>query len=377
MKKYNLVESSILIISLVIISFGIIGFFFYINDISDFGKDINHIDNEQIETISPTTNPIILRAEPYLKKIVTEDIELRSLAASITKGCPSGNKECQLNKIYRYVVDNYDYYSDPRNNEFIQSPKDTLRIKGGDCEDLTILLSSLLENLGFKTYLVLTDNHAYALACDVNTDELWEYIEQSIIETASLELGKDSDYNVEIKSGRLFLKKNIKQTIALNPGYIWYYGGDGSTFTDPVQYMNIDYSISSSTPLNIYFVPSNKEHSKIADGKSFTHYPSCQKENVYRVSDSCDSIGQNGGIILVNTDYENSATVNIDLEYSYKYSTQSFFSGEAISYYKNDKDETCIVLEATAGKHGFPGYDSTTGKKIAVDPITKEIHYLN
>ena len=155
-----------------------------------------------------------------------------------------------------------------------------------------------------------------------------------------------------------------------------YYGGDGSTFTDPVQYMNIDYSISSSTPLNIYFVPSNKEHSKIADGESFTHYPSCQKESVYRVSDSCDSIGQNGGIILVNTDYENRATVNIDLEYSYEYSTQSLFTGEKISYYNID-DEQCVVLEATAGKYGFPGYDSTTGRKIAVDPITKEYYSLN
>jgi len=319
---------------------------------------------------------VILEAEPYVDKIVYEDIELRSLASSITKGCSSGNKECQLNKIYRYVVDNYNYYSDPRSREFIQSPADTLKVKGGDCEDMTILMLSLLENLGFKTYLVLTDNHAYALACGVDTDDLWEYIEQSIIETASSELGKDSEYDVEIKSGKLFLKKNVEQTIALNPGYIWYYGGDGSTFTDPIQYMNIDYSISSSTPLNIYFVPSNKEHSKIANMQSFTHYPSCQKESVYRVSDSCDSIGQNGGIILVNTDYENRATVNIDLDYSYAYSTQSLFSGEKISYYEID-GEQCVVLEATAGKYGFPGYDSTTGRKIAIDPVTKEYYSLN
>ena len=319
---------------------------------------------------------VILEAEPYLNKIVYEDIELRSLASSITKGCSSGNKECQLNKIYRYVVDNYDYYSDPRSREFIQSPADTLKVKGGDCEDMTILMSSLLENLGFKTYLVLSNNHAYALACGIDTDDLGEYIKQSIIETVSSELVKDSEYDIEIKSGKLFLKKNVEQTIALNSGYVKYYGGDGSNFTDPIQYMNIDYSISSSTPLDIYFVPSNKEYLKRVNMQNFNHYSSCQKESVYRVSDSCDSIYQNGGIILVNTDYENMATVNIDLEYSYAFSTQSLFSGEKISYYNID-GEQCVVLEATAGKYGFPGYDSTTGRKIAVDPVTKEYHYLN
>lgn len=344
----------------------------------EFNDKVNIFEDEiqQKEPIVQQNNPIILEAEPYIEKIVYEDIELRSLASSITKGCSSGNKECQLNKIYRYVVENYDYYSDPRNREFIQSPADTLKVKGGDCEDLTILMSSLLENLGFKTYLVLTDNHAYALACGVDTNHLWKYIEEGIIKTASLELGKDSDYDVEIKSGKLLLKKNVEQTIALNPGYIWYYGGDGSTFTDPVQYMNIDYSISSSTPLNIYFVPSNKEYSKISDEESFTHYPSCQKESTYHVSDSCNSIGQNGGIVLVNTDYKNRATIDINLEYSYEYSTQSLFTGEKISYYNLD-GEQCIVLEATAGKYGFPGYDSTTGRKIAVDPITKKYFSLN
>ena len=45
-------------------------------------------------------------------------------------------------------------------------------IGGGDCEDLTILLNSYLENLGIETYLVLTDNHAYTLACDIDPKKL-------------------------------------------------------------------------------------------------------------------------------------------------------------------------------------------------------------
>ncbi|MCK4736216.1 MAG: transglutaminase domain-containing protein, partial [Methanophagales archaeon] len=94
------------------------------------------------------SDPVIQEVEPCISEVVFDDVNLRKQAASIVSGCPSGDKECQVNRIYRYVVENFDYYSDPRSREFIQSPSETMNIKGGDCEDLTILLMSLLENLG-------------------------------------------------------------------------------------------------------------------------------------------------------------------------------------------------------------------------------------
>ena len=115
---------------------------------------------EESATKAPTTteppetkvisDPVIQRAAPYTNKIVFDDINLRTQAASIVSGCPSGDKECQINKLYRYVIENYDYYSDPRSGEFIQSPSETMKVKGGDCEDLTILLNSLLEFISNK-----------------------------------------------------------------------------------------------------------------------------------------------------------------------------------------------------------------------------------
>lgn len=110
--------------------------------------------------------------DAYLNKIILEDINLRSIASQMAEGCSSGNKECQVNSIYRYIVRNYDYYSDPRTREFIQGPYETMQVKGGDCEDLTILLNSLLENLGIRTYVVFTSNHAYSLACGMDIDDL-------------------------------------------------------------------------------------------------------------------------------------------------------------------------------------------------------------
>ena len=117
--------------------------------------------------------------DAYLDKIILEDVNLRSIASQMTEGCSSGNKECQVNSIYKYIVTNYDYYSDPRTREFIQDPYETMQVKGGDCEDLTILLNSLLENLGIRTYVVFAPNHAYSLACGMDIDDLRDEISSS------------------------------------------------------------------------------------------------------------------------------------------------------------------------------------------------------
>lgn len=226
------------------------------------------------------TDPVVQRAEPYISKIVFEDMNTRSKAGSIASGCPSGDKECQVNSIYRYVIENYNYYSDPRSREFIQSPSETISVKGGDCEDLTILLNSLLENLGIKTYVVLTEDHAYSLACGVNTDDLWQYIQQDIVNQFSKDMGKTENYKVVVENGNLFLVDEKKETFVLNAGYNYYYGGDGSKFTSPIDFMNIKYDVASSQPLTIYVVPTKNDFELLSKGDTFTHYPSCEKQNV-------------------------------------------------------------------------------------------------
>lgn len=123
--------------------------------------------------LQPPDNPVVNEFEPYLNKIILNNKTIRSKAVSIVKDCPTANKECYVAKIYHYVVANYKYFSDPRSGDTIQTPFETMEIGGGNCVDLTILLISLLENVGIKTYFVIskTETHAYSLACvDIPTD---------------------------------------------------------------------------------------------------------------------------------------------------------------------------------------------------------------
>ena len=300
----------------------------------------------EIPETKVTSDSVVQRAEPYLDAIIFEDIRLRKLAASITSECPSGDKECQINKIYRYIVENYSYYSDPRSSEFIQTPSETMDVKGGDCEDLTILLSSLLENIGIKTYIVLTDSHAYCLACDVDIDHLQEII----IST----LNKERTWYDEMMS--------------IRPHAAQYFGGDGNQSDYPVE---IKYSIDTSDPVDIIVVPSNDSITLWSQGESYPYYSTCSKKNVYRFSGSCP-MDCMGGLIIIN-DNGHRVAVDIKVDIVYSIVDADTFS---TTYYSID-GVNCVILEPTLGECGYPGYDTNIiGEKVAIDPITKEYHYL-
>jgi transglutaminase-like putative cysteine protease len=109
----------------------------------------------------------------YTSKVEFNNEDFRTLAKQISSGC-NGSQECQLTKIYFYVTTNFEYYSDQRSFENIQTPKETWESKGGDCEDLGILLQTLLESIGIKTYSVFTNNHYYVLGCIQNSRAVTE-----------------------------------------------------------------------------------------------------------------------------------------------------------------------------------------------------------
>jgi hypothetical protein len=47
------------------------------------------------------------------------------------------------------------YTSDPRaSTEYVQFPNETIMLRGGDCDDLSVCYSSLLESVGIETALV-------------------------------------------------------------------------------------------------------------------------------------------------------------------------------------------------------------------------------
>jgi hypothetical protein len=57
--------------------------------------------------------------------------------------------------IFNSLVKNLTYTSDPRaSEEYVQYPQQTLELKGGDCDDLSVCYSSFLESIGIETALI-------------------------------------------------------------------------------------------------------------------------------------------------------------------------------------------------------------------------------
>ena len=93
----------------------------------------------------------------YLSKVDPRNKEINLLASTITKPCKDNDHLCEASLILRFVTNEISYREDPHDgDDYIKDPLDTLKSKSGDCEDQTILLISLLESVGKKSYMIFT-----------------------------------------------------------------------------------------------------------------------------------------------------------------------------------------------------------------------------
>lgn len=100
----------------------------------------------------------------YLNRIDYRDMQLRSLASKkVARSNDDGLLKTEV--LLAFVSNEIHYISDPDDGlEYAKDPIDTLIAGAGDCEDQALLLCSLLESVGIKTYMAFTDEHVFILA---------------------------------------------------------------------------------------------------------------------------------------------------------------------------------------------------------------------
>jgi hypothetical protein len=329
------------------------------------------------DSLAWSSDPVLRRSEPYVRPIDAENATLRAMAVSIVNGGPYGDKEYQVNKAYRYVVEQYSYYNDPRARDYIQAPYETIAIRGGDCEDLSILLCSLLENLGIRTYLVLTDSHAYCLASGVDMDKLKGYAQQSLLEQVADDYNANNGGTSMLADGyRLYRLTEEQESATVRGGYVMYFGGNGSQLDDTIRSVDWEYEVGSSAPLTVYLVPSRSDYEAICEGRPFNSCPGTEAPNVLHLTDLYEGMSTNGGLVLKN-DGRSDAAVTVSIKKYTNYVTDDILTGMIFTTYDLN-NQTCVVLDPTAGKYGYPGFGSknVTGEKLAIDPVTRQYYYL-
>jgi hypothetical protein len=123
-----------------------------------------------------------------------------------------------------YVIDPSSSYADTSSSsasiDFLQYPYQTLMYRGGDCDDLSILYSSLLESMGIESAFITVPGHIY-VAFDTGLSE--EEAKASFYDPSMLIYSQGLPHRGEFpKLGSAFLKERQDKV----PGF-YVLRGDG------------------------------------------------------------------------------------------------------------------------------------------------------
>ncbi len=88
--------------------------------------------------------------------------EIKQLADKIvTLSCPQTHKVCNAKALFYFVQRNFNYVNDPLHHEYYKTPQESITTEALDCDDFSVLTSSLLRAIGFPTRFVKVPGHIY------------------------------------------------------------------------------------------------------------------------------------------------------------------------------------------------------------------------
>jgi hypothetical protein len=88
--------------------------------------------------------------------------EIKQIADKIvTLSCKETSKVCNSKAIFYFVQKNFNYLNDPLAFEYYKTPQESFNSNSGDCDDASVLLSSLLQSIGLQTRFVFVPGHVF------------------------------------------------------------------------------------------------------------------------------------------------------------------------------------------------------------------------
>lgn len=328
------------------------------------GDNTDYYPSDPTRWEQPTSDPFLEQALPYIEKLMRDDGDLYAYAYNLLSDFDSSSRECRLNAVYRDILMNYTCLSGSRGSRALQTPQQTIQSKQGTCEDLSILIASLLINIGIMTHLVFTDTQVYALADNIDRDVLWECAEQSLISRVETLFGEP-------------MYQSIVQPLMLPPAGVVYIGGElNKTFDGLIDYMTIVYSVQSDQPLQLFVVPTQREFYAFQTGDLTNFTYDAYWQNVTSKTGTIPQMTTFGGIILLNNNTV-SANTSIDFLFTFQPSFYQTYNKNALTVYDIQGNDY-VLLDPTLGDFGFPGYDAeVVGQKTAINPLTKQYVILS
>lgn len=107
--------------------------------------------------ITQTVNAMVYA----VKFAVANHHELRQRAESVVASCIERSEQCEIEKIFDFVLRHFRFLSDPTFLERIKSPEivereiSTLGQMQGDCDDVSSYIAALLMSIGYRVQFVV------------------------------------------------------------------------------------------------------------------------------------------------------------------------------------------------------------------------------
>ncbi|MBN2566551.1 transglutaminase domain-containing protein [Candidatus Woesearchaeota archaeon] len=116
-------------------------------------------------TLSDTETPLVSRSA-ILDFVSTGLVIKRAADQIVARSCDYHGEfaeACYAKALFYFVRDSMQYIPDPP-DEYVKTAEESLLVGGGDCEDASILLASLLESVGVSARFVYVPQHVYVQA---------------------------------------------------------------------------------------------------------------------------------------------------------------------------------------------------------------------
>lgn len=124
-----------------------------------------------------------LKAMVKLTKAGRRDVGVIQLARSIVLPLPARDYRGQVHNLFHWVKQHIRYVNDPRDVETVSTPGATLSMQSGDCDDMAVLLASLLEAIGHRTRFAALgfDGEAYShVITETKLGEAWLALDPTV-----------------------------------------------------------------------------------------------------------------------------------------------------------------------------------------------------
>lgn len=95
-----------------------------------------------------------LKVMANLARQYRRDPGVIQLARQLVAGLPQYDRMGELTALHAFVRDHIRYTNDPEDTELVQTPRATLEMRTGDCDDKATLLATLLSSIGRRSRLV-------------------------------------------------------------------------------------------------------------------------------------------------------------------------------------------------------------------------------